>query len=228
MFRYSEFEMGISFGKALHNSKIPYLKFPKNISTEMISKQGIPDFVIVGCREGKLINMRIEFSSTESSCRALSVLKYFSGRTFSYVKRAIGQNDYICNKTLRELEYLNLIKKQKGLYYLVYNELLDKDIWAFELKLGDWKRSLFQAMQYLAFANYSVVVFPFEKEKVLLTQLRVFEKFNIGVLLFNIEDNKNKWLYRPKKSRPLSKWQYYDMLIKVNNDAYLELATEKS
>ena len=95
--------------------------------------------------------------------------------------------------------------------------MFESDIWAFELKLADWRRAIFQALQYKAFASYSVTVFPLEKEKILQDNIDVFKELNIGLMLLDIETSKSKWLNRPKKSKPISRWQKLYVFFKVIN-----------
>lgn len=111
-----------------------------------------------------------------------------------------------------------LVIEKDDLYFLAVNDDPNKNnIWAFELKLSNWKRALFQALQYKAFANYVAVVLPHEKEKVLQQNLSTFISLNVGVLLFDPKAKKAKWLRRPKKEPSISKWQTLFMLAKISN-----------
>ena len=70
-------------------------------------------------------------------------------------------------------------------------------------------------MQYRAFANYAVTVFPMEKENLLKTNLKMFVGLEIGVLLFDRDNQKAKWFFRPKKQAPISNWQAIYMYLKL-------------
>ncbi len=124
-------------------------------------------------------------------------------------------DDYM-NSDTKELIDVGLIIQSGNLYYLSGQSKSEVgDIWAFELKLSNWKRAIFQALQYKAFANYSVIVFPIEKEKLLLNNLETFRNLNIGVLLFDIKNQKSQWLVHPKKEKPISKSQTIYLLYKI-------------
>lgn len=56
------------------------------------------------------------------------------------------------------------------------------------------------------FANYSLVVFPFEKEGVLIKQLELFKELNVGILLFDATNEELKFLLHPQKEKSSSKW----------------------
>ena len=56
------------------------------------------------------------------------------------------------------------------------------DVFAFEMKLSDWKRALIQAFRYKAFANYSAVLLDEDHIAPALAQLERFETAGIGLL----------------------------------------------
>ena len=215
MFNYSEFEMGIAFGQALKNGSIPFIRKPQAIYKEILSVQGIPDFVIINDKRGLPDIVPFNVSNLGSISRVLSNLKPKAGRSRLYLYRKTGLSIFSLNMVLRLLLRNNIIARRNKKYYINSELSLERTIWAFELKLVDWKRALFQAMQYRAFANYSVVVFPIEKENVLKANLQMFVGLDIGVLLFDREKQKAKWLFKPKKQAPISKWQAIYMCLKL-------------
>ena len=157
-------------------------------------------------------------TATESCSVILSILKRNSGRKKRYIKEKTSLSDATLNRALRELLINKLVIEKDGLYFLAVNDDPNKNnIWAFELKLSNWKRALFQALQYKAFANYVAVVLPYEKERVLQQNLSTFISLNVGVLLFDPKGKKTKWLRRPKKEPSISKWQTLFMLAKISN-----------
>ena len=217
MYKFNEAEMGYAFEQAILQSNILQSCKFNFLNKEIASYQGIPDFVAMRIHNNNIINLGEDnLLSLESSAKVLACLKVYAGRTERYIKNNTDLSDGMLKKVLRELLEYNYIKKQDGLYYLYLYNKVKVDIWAFELKLEDWKRALFQALQYRAFADYSVTVFPSEKENLLKSNIELFDKFNIGVLVFNVKNKKCKWLNRPKKKEPISKWQKLYMLFKLN------------
>ena len=225
MVDYSELEMSITFESAIKKQSIKGLPSFEFLFKEVSCQQGIPDFV--GLSSARFIQAHdfSNLSSTESSSIILSLLKHKAGRRKSYIKKKTNISDATLNRVLRELQSNNFILERNNLYYLsVENVPTNDTIWAFELKLSNWKRALFQALQYKAFANYSVVVFPFEKEKVLRQNLSTFTDFNVGVLLFDSKSQKAKWLRRPQKEKPISKWQTLFLLGKISKQHSEEIS----
>lgn len=208
MVDYSEYEMSMTFECAINKQSIKGLPSFELIFKEVPCKQGIPDFVCLSSARFIQTHDFSNLSSTESSSIILSLLKHNAGRRKSYIKKKTNISDATLNRVLRELQSNDFIIERDNLYYLSTEDVPTNDtIWAFELKLSNWKRALFQALQYKAFANYSVVVFPYEKEKVLRQNLRIFLEFNVGILLFDSKSQKAKWLRRPQKEKSISKWQ---------------------
>lgn len=215
MFNYSEFDMGIAFEQALRDGNIPFIRNPQAVYKEILSVQGIPDFVIINDKRGLSNLVPSNLSHLGSISRVLANLKPKAGRSRLYLYRKTGLSIFTLNMVLRVLLRNSLIVRRDKMFYLNPEISLERTIWAFELKLEDWKRALFQAMQYRAFANYAVTVFPMEKENLLKANLHMFVGLDIGVLLFDRGKQRAKWLFRPKKQAPISKWQAIYMYLKL-------------
>ena len=115
--------------------------------------------------------------------------------------------------------------KKKNLYFLSDSFVQESDnIWAFDIKAPNWKRAFEQASLHKAFANYVVVVRPFDEEEVLQEKFELFVELNIGLLLFNVQTLEYKWLRRPLKDnaflngRNYFSWEgYLDNIIKSHS-----------
>lgn len=214
----SELEMAAAFDLSLKAGQVKGIPNFKLLYREVICQQGIADFV--GLTSDEFIKHYTfeKISSIESSSLVLSLLKQRSGRSKNYLKAKTELSDLTLNRALKELSLSGYILKKEELYFLaVQDDIHNDNIWAFELKLSNWKRALFQAFQYKAFANYSVVVFPLEKEKVLYEHLNSFAEFNIGVLLYDAQTGYSKWLKHVRKEKPISKWQTLFLLAKMSS-----------
>lgn len=211
--------MANAFESAIKASAIKSLPNFDLVYREVVCQQGIADFVGLTSAASVFLNNNLEeLSSTDSSSQILSLLKLNSGRKIKFLSGRIGITDATLNRVLKELISKNYVVKKNELYYLSKSYNLDKtNIWAFELKLSNWKRALFQALQYKAFANYSVVVFPLAKEKLIKENLDPFQKLNIGVLLFNPETLESKWISRAKKEHSISRWHTVFLLGQISN-----------
>jgi hypothetical protein len=57
--------------------------------------------------------------------------------------------------------------------------------YAYEAKLKNWKKAIFQAFRYKAFADFSYVIMDHDHVKPALSQLEKFKRSNIGLLSIN-------------------------------------------
>ena len=218
MSNITETTMANAFNEKIRISAIKGLPAFDLIYREIVCQQGIADFV--GLTSASFIrnNAFGELSSLDCSSQVLSLLKYKSGRSIKYLRERTGISEVTMARTLKDMISKNYISFKNDLYYLTNTNIINRtDIWAFELKLSNWKRAIFQALQYKAFANYAVVVFPIKKEKLIKENLESFQKLNIGVLLFDAETSESKWLSRAKKESPMSRWHTLFLLTKMSN-----------
>ncbi|MEA5093176.1 hypothetical protein SDC9_22231 [bioreactor metagenome] len=224
----SEIEMSIAFEKLVksgeHLNGMPDLDL---MYKEVACKQGIADFIGVNAK----IDMGF-FSSfncgitLESGTLIFSLLKPKAPRSKRFLQEKTGLSEATVNRVIKELVSYDFIKNVGHELYVLSPVFVRPrvDIWAFELKLSNWRRALFQCLQYKAFANYSVVVFPIEKEHVLKKQLSLFKELNVGVLLFDITENNLRFLSRPKKEKSLSKWHTLFAIGKIANQYNFDCA----
>lgn len=216
MFEYTEMEMADAFSEAIKNRSVTRLPLFDCVFREVMCPQGIADFVGL-TSDGLLSKYRFDrLSSIENCSRILSILKLHSGRHIEYVSLQTGLPILTLNRLLKEMESNKYIKRSGDLFYRCIPDVSTQtSAWAFELKLNNWKRAIFQALQYKAFANYSIVVFPYEKKAVIESNLHYFKELNIGVLLFDVYTRQSRWVFFPLKDRPISKWHTFFLLGKI-------------
>ena len=210
----SEQKMGVAFEKILlsraRNSQKDWLPVFDTVFKEVPSVQGIPDYIGVKFDKNADFNRRIETIEREylsSASAILSLTKSHSARTESYYISKTGLSSATVRRTVLYLLKKNILISVDNKRKYVFSPdfiLPSINIWAFELKLGNWKRAYFQASQYKTFASHTVVVFPKDKEKVIRTHLDEFKRMNIGVILFNPLLGTFDILLKSKKSTPLS------------------------
>jgi len=75
--------------------------------------------------------------------------------------------------------------------------------YAYEAKLTNWKRALYQAFRYKAFVNRSYVIMDHDRVKAAVSHSERFERANIGLISI---DNSGKVYhhYRPRNEAPYS------------------------
>lgn len=215
---YSELDMADSFANCLKSNCIRRLPEFDFAYREVICQQGVADFVGL-TSNGLLEKYKFDkLSSVDSCSQILSLLKMNSGRTFEYILKQTSLPESSLNRLLKEMLNNGYIAQNGKSYFRSIPDVSSQvNVWAFELKLSNWKRAIFQALQYKAFANYSVVVFPFEKANLLEKNIHYFKDLNVGVLLFNLQTKNNKWLFYPKKEHPISRWHSFFLIGKITN-----------
>ena len=116
-----------------------------------------------------------------------------------------GIADFICFKQT------GFLTKNSGIICEI-NDLVGKsfdvDLWAFELKLKNWKRALYQATQYKSFSSNVFTVFPNYKKDLLEKNIHYFKNLNIGCILMNTDTNEISILNYPKKEELIRGSQY--------------------
>jgi len=209
--KITESMLAEAFEKALHD-KNHFNGFPvfKLICKEMPCQQGIADFIATTgpIPSLNLMNKATEnLHSTESSARIMSLLCFSSPRTKKYIIKKSGLTSKTVSKILKSLLSKGYISKKKSDMHYLASALKQgpSEFWAFELKLNDWKRALFQALQYKAFANRVMLVFPPEKERILKNNIDKFKRMKVGVMTFDIKTRSYKMLLKPRKNKPASR-----------------------
>ncbi|MGK0447577.1 MAG: hypothetical protein ACJA2M_001354 [Polaribacter sp.] len=74
---------------------------------------------------------------------------------------------------------------------------------SFELKLKNWKKAVSQAFRYKSFSDISYVVLPSESIKVASKNIKMFERYNIGLAKFDAYGN-FRIIFNPELSTPYS------------------------
>ena len=94
-------------------------------------------------------------------------------------------------------------------------------VFAFELKLRNWKRALSQAFKYSAFAHFSYVVLDDAHTQPSLQNIHLFEKANIG--LISVNANREITLFHsPYIQKPYSAQLYQDYYSSLSENIFGE------
>ncbi len=91
-------------------------------------------------------------------------------------------------RNLQDINLLDFLKTQK--------------LTAFEMKLTDWKRALYQAYRYTYFADHSIVVLPLESIENAYKNLNLFEELKVGLWGFDRSQKKITELFTPHNESP--------------------------
>ena len=216
----TELEMSDKFELLLSRNVSNELPEFEALFREVTCKQGIPDLIGISKIKNNsdwLFNPPKDIN-VEASSLILSLLKKKSPRRLKYLEDKTGYTPkYLCRALIVLLREGYVIQTEYGSYLLSETSINEPpELWAFELKLKNWKRAMFQALQYKAFANKVAVVFPLDRKNIMLKNLDSFKSVNVGVYIFDSEKMIIETLYKPRKGLPQSKQHSIYALGKIS------------
>lgn len=187
----------------LINTKPNYL-----LIKELDCWQGRADIVSA---EITIINNLIDFRQAQAlsqltNARIISLLRPKSPRTLKYIFIKSGLSESTVKKSLRKLLNARMVNiNNNGSYTLHDSFSIPKIVFnSYEAKLHNWKRALYQAIQYLGFSHYTWVVMPERYIKGAIENKYFFEANGVGLIGINEFGEKNVH-FRAKKNQPRSK-----------------------
>jgi hypothetical protein len=95
----------------------------------------------------------------------------------------------------------------KSLYDYSFNNTAPSEtsesmhVWAFELKLKNWKRALYQAFRCKSFADWVFVVLPSEKRSLALKNVDLFRSLDVGLCVFDLSSSQVEQLHVPEQNK---------------------------
>lgn len=197
------------------------LKHPRDLFLEEVDcGQGRADIVRA--------NLKTDISFTKSntniasilqdstSAKIISLLHYKSYRTIEFIYNALGLQKSKINSTLKKLIFFEVILETKQNCYILHPKFIIPDfhLVSYELKLHNWKRALYQAIQYKGFTNKSFVVMPNKFINSALSNKNIFKINNIG--LISVMDNgEYKIILDAKRQKPKTKYLYLKCIGQV-------------
>ena len=197
----TEQQMGDAFRTAIpFISNIPTFQ---KLYREIPCRQGVADFIGLEKESPSIVP---DNCSLLSGSNIISILLDKASTEQELIKKTgygLSTIRKIINAALKE----NKIElNKKGQYSLsrqtkeTLNSIYWSNLWAFELKLHNWLRAVFQAAQYLPFSSHSIVVMPFGKKEITEVQKNAFISMGIGLLLYDATKSNYKWIVLPKEN----------------------------
>jgi len=141
--------------------------------------------------------------------RILSLLKPVSERTFTYLHSKTGLTHGTVRSALGDLSAAGLVVERDTDRFVLGDqaELPQAFVCAFEFKLKNWRRAVFQATRYRTFSHRVFVVMPLDSIGPALKNLETFTALNIG-LIGHDPDGVSTVLSLTKRQRPRSRHHY--------------------
>jgi DNA-binding transcriptional ArsR family regulator len=175
---------------------------------EFEALQGRADFVVsptnLKSLNYKIVRQIAHGIPSPSSALILSVLTRRKPVRPDDLTANLGLSLYTVRKSLSHLEASDIVEQCGNSEYRISQSfrMPSVELWALELKLHDWKRALYQTLQYRTFAHCAAVVVPEESACRIEKHAGRFSSFNIGVLAFDMDDWSLRTVVRLKTGEP--------------------------
>ena len=189
------------------------------MAEEIVCQQGRPDLVASPCRDGNgLSDGQIADAAavlaTPAAARVVSLLKPASVRTVDYLTRCSGLSARTVRDALRALLEVDLASSPDHRSFLLGDRIagLERELWAFEVKVDNWQRALFQAVQYRAFADRVAVAMASTYVHRVRSRIPLFRSLRIGLLAIDASQPAIEVVLAPPKSPPASRFHRFQAL----------------
>lgn len=186
----------------------------RHFARELDCQQGRPDFVASPARTPPLHKAKrhrlAEALHNPATARILSLAKRDAPRTEQYLYRASGLSAPVVRRSIATLESLAFLSRTPSETLILSPDfpVTGWELWAFEIKVEKWQRALYQALQYQAFAHRVAVVIPERWAHRVEAQAEKFRKLNVGAIALNEQDSTIRFIVRPVKRRPASRFHH--------------------
>jgi hypothetical protein len=204
-----------SFEKIINHPKQRFATKFYHVVKELNGKQGIPDYVVstskINFSKKLSMNDISDSMINRSTACILSFISPTTPHTIKFLLKKSGLSDTILKRGLNKLIIAGLITKTgKSSFKLSPNiKKFNIEFWAFELKINNWQRAFYQALQYKAFAHIVFVVISEKWSHRVEKQISKFRYFNVGLIAIDHQSSKIRIIYRPQKQTPSSRIHYY-------------------
>lgn len=205
----TEARMGRRFRAIMAHGDDPLERFDR-VAPEVDFSQGRPDFVgVIADKNGRMTLPRI-FGKTKIPrshvARVLTVIQRDESIALIDLAHAATVTLSRTRTIIRPLERIGAVctDTDDTVRVVDLDRIARPDLWAFELKLDDWKRCLFQTLVCRSYARRVTAVFPATKAKQITKVAATFGQHGIGVMLFDTERRQLKPVVKTKPQKPMS------------------------
>jgi len=201
--------MGRRFKVVMATGARPLVAFDR-VAAEVDFSQGRPDFVGVSGVQERARTLPRLYAKTRIPlshiARVLTVLERDQTISIANLARAAAITLPSIRRIVQPLEHIDAVctDADNMLRVVDLGRIERPEIWAFELKLDDWKRCLFQTLVCRSYAQRVTAVFPMAKAKHIEAIAPTFAGHGIGVMLFDAGTQKIRQLEQTKPKKPRS------------------------
>jgi len=188
---------------------------------EVSCHQGRPDFIALRYKDC-LQSTRLPEAMGIVGPAILTILKPKAPRTLSYLVSHSEFSEDSIRRLLRQLVASGHVKRTETASYSLGGVAtqLQTELWAFELKLDNPKRAVFQAQQSRLYANRAVIVVPPRQESHYLKYKMTMKRWNIGLATFDPDNGIFKISRRCRNTRAISPQHQIYALSQINSGGH--------
>lgn len=148
---------------------------------------------------------RSDLLQRETCCRIIVALHARQPKCSGQLALDTGRSRETVRYWLSRMADADLVRQIPGDGFVLgaKSNLPECEIWCFEGKLKDWKRALYQATRYRAFAHRSFVVMPSDHTRPAERQLDRFRLARIGLLAID-DGGRLRTITKPRSKQPRS------------------------
>lgn len=152
-----------------------------------------------------------------SHARFLACLKSRAPRSEAFLRTRLQISPAAMRPVVRLLLDAGLIQEPAAKCYVLGPTFAEPraEVTAFEFKLHNWRRALYQAIRYRAFAHRVFVVVPATTVPSVLPHADTFCRFRVGVLSWDMETGRGERIFAASKSEPASRSAYLRALSEL-------------
>ncbi len=205
----TEAQMGRRFKAVMATGARPLVAFDR-VAAEVDFSQGRPDFVGVSGVQERARTLPRLYAKTRiplsQIARVLTVLERDQTIGLANLAQAAAVTLPSTRRIVQPLERIGAVcaDADDTLRVVDLDRIERPELWAFELKLEDWKRCLFQTLVCRSYAQRVTAVFPMSKSKHIEAIAPTFAGHGIGVMLFDASTQKIRQLEQTKPKKPRS------------------------
>jgi hypothetical protein len=212
---FTEAEMSRLLDQALDSGKLRiHERTISNWVTELTARNGVADFVLTPTSlSGPKLEWARKLAAGISSPAAAGVVAALNSTyptSVDVIAKRADLSRSTVSRVIRQLTAGGVAwgDSANGIRLLHPVRESDVELWAYELKLRDWRHGMYQALQYRAFAHSVAIVLPQQAAKIVISHLGRFRAYNVGVMIFDPKTGHLRVLVRPKRSKPGSMAHY--------------------
>ena len=195
------------------------------VCRELTCWPGRPDFLGIEGRIPNASNGHTPLSPL--ACIALSLLKPQARRTEKYIQTRISSDERTTRAVLRALEKRGYVIASGQRTYRLgpASEFIRLEITAFELKLSNPRRAVYQAIRNKEFSDRSYVVVPPKNARGYAPFSPAIDRWGIGLLTYDLETGRIKTISKSRTLQPPDRAQAIRSRSRIASEAVSEETT---